>query len=571
MKSTSNITAQFKKKYTLQNFIQQSSVRRQFHQILMCGVITGAALSSLDLHAATLIFESSRVAVTEPSSGSTFVSLRPVLTFGAYSENNADNIYIWDWVETTSSSCTVSGVIVPLQSNTTATYDEDYREADGIEFSLTTAPYFTEDESVRFDDVSQEILVEIMADEGVDEEGEEHIEFEFSDISISCGEGFAALTSESYGSTIVSITPESTPQPQGPQPIPQKQKSLSSQLNSIRSISLQTANTRNRSIAKEVNRARKSGGFHSNLQVRVNGEALPNSIVPGVGAGDTFESFGRWGFFVSGSIDIGKQKEEGSVSMDYDSSLLIAGIDYRATDNIVLGSAISYTVADSGSKAIAETDFNSSTLSLFASYYIQDAFYVDGIVSFGVNDYDLNRKIETDTSHFDSAAASTSGDETSLSLGAGYNLHDQNVNLRVFSLVNYIDANIDGYNETVVGSSSAAIVNDIDLQSLTTDLGLEASWNISADFGVYTPLVSVAWVHQFADNAVDINGEFIGGLDEGEFYFHAPDRDNDYVNAQIGISSVFKNGFNAYFTYDTDLGRKDLSSNHYTIGARWEF
>src|SRR5690606_32625704 len=137
----------------------------------------------------------------------------------------------------------------------------------------------------------------------------------------------------------------------------------------------------------------------------------------------------------------------------------------------------------------------------------------------------------------DISAAKTDGDELSTSLGAGYNLHHKNVNARLFTFINYVDANIDGYAETVSGDSSAAVVDGMDLQSLIANLGVELSWNINTGIGVFTPMLSIAHEHQYADDSVYVTGRFVGGLDEGEFAYTAPDRDDNYVNAQVGLNA----------------------------------
>lgn len=566
----------FTKNTLLRTLVSQAmptSHNIQLKRMLAGSIVTAAALTSSELYAANLTFVAKTINVDEPDSGSRTVSVRPLLSFNP----NASG---WDNL----TSCTITGEIEIYQrteGSSIATPGVDYNQISSSSFSLTTQPYVvndgTDEDSIRFDDVSQEILFDIL-DDGDETETREIIDFRISSYGMTCAEddryrdlNGGSETNQPYGSIIINDPlDQAPPPPKGPQPIPVRQKSLSSQLNSIRSLTLQTANTRNRSIAKEVNRARQSAGFNSkNLQVKIDGKALPRAVVPGAGAGDSFADFGRWGFFVSGSIDIGKQKGADSPTVDYDSSLLVTGIDYRVTNNIVMGSALSYTILDSGSKT--ETNFNRSSLSLFGSYYSEDTFYVDAIFTVGSSDYDLSREIETDSGSPDSASANTGGGESSASLGAGYNFHDQNANLRVFTFVNYIDVDIDAYNETVIGSSSAANVNGIDLQSLTADIGLEASWNINCNSGVYIPLISVAWEHQFADDAVDIHGNFVGGSDDGAFNFHGEARDNDYLNAQIGVSGVFKNGFSAYLSYDSYLGRKDLSSNHYSLGARWQF
>ena len=538
----------------------------KLNKLVSSGLIAGSALVGAELHAATLTIDTSQITVDEPNSGSRVVAV----TLRANFDDNDP-----DWNNLT--TCTISGTLgtsIPAEAG--ATPGIDFNQV-GTSFSMTTQPYNVGDGAVQIDELTEEILFEIL-DDGDENETTEALGFTITSYGVTCGEDStrSISISRSYGSIIINdpfdIKQPDTPQNQADRAIPVRQKSLSSQIESIRNLTLHSANTQNRSISKEINRARQSTGLSTeNLQVSVKGQNVTQALQLGAGAGDALEDFGRWGFFISGSIDLGKEENGSGIESDFESTLLIVGADYRVTDNIVLGTAIGQTIVKADQDQLTETDFNRSSLALFGSFYSEDRFYVDGIITFGFSDYDLNRSITIDETITDSATANTDGDEITGSLGAGYNFHKRNTNLRIFSFINYVDANVDGYQETVYGTSSAANVNNIDLQSLTSDVGVEFSWNINSDMGVFSPMMSLAWEHQYSDDAVDINGRFIGGEDEGGFNYHGMDRDDDYLNAQLGVNGVFKNGLAASLTYDTYLERSDLSSDHISFNVRWQF
>ena len=193
------------------------------------------------------------------------------------------------------------------------------------------------------------------------------------------------------------------------------------------------------------------------------------------------------------------------------------------------------------------------------------------MLTYGTSAYDIDRRITREAGGTDMSTANTDGDELSASLGAGYNVHRNNLNARFFTFINYVDANIDGYAETVNGDSSAAVIDGMDLQSLIANIGLEVSWNINSQMGVFTPSLSIAQEHQYADDSVYVTGNFVGGLDEGRFTYTAPERDDNYMNAQLGLNAVLKNGVSAFVSYDTFIDRKDFASSQLSVGARWEF
>lgn len=473
-------------------------------------------------------------------------------------------------------ACTITGTARIDTYNPTQGTDRFIPSATpGVDFNLVQAQFSVRiqaregnnESHIVFDEASPEILFEIFADEEV--EGREIVAVTVGSYGVTCDDGASReIHLGVYGGFIIS-------DPSGTQSlgaIPIRQKSLATQLNSLRTLSLHNSLTRDRSIAKEIDRARQnSSGFRSdNLQVRLQGQSLPVANLLGGAAGDP-EHFGRWGAFVTGSVDLGKQEKNSALESDFQTNMIIAGVDYKASDNVVLGAAITHSDTNAGDDRTANTDFRRYSVSLFGSLYSRDRFYVDGMLTYGTSAYDLNRRIATETSGTDFSRADTDGNELSGSLGAGYNWHHKNVNARFFTFINYIDANIDGYAENVTGNSSAAVVDGMDLQSLIGNIGMELSWNINTGIGVFTPMVSIAHEHQYADDSVYVTGRFVGGLDAGEFAFNAPDRDDNYLTAQLGVNAVLKNGVSAFVSYDSFVDRKDFASGQLSVGARWEF
>lgn len=425
----------------------------------------------------------------------------------------------------------------------------------------------------EYSEVNTEILFEILADDEI--ESPELVDFSNESYEITCETGDASLirvggTHGIYGAHFV-INDASTPQLRSTA-IPTRQKSLSAQLNSLRALSLHNSITRDRSIAKEIDRARKNNSkFRAdNLQVRLQDQSLPVGTLLGGGAGDSAE-FGRWGAFVTGNVDFGKQEKNSALESDFQTNMLIAGVDYKVSNNVVLGAALTHSDTNAGDDKTANTDFRRYSLSLFGSLYSRDKFYLDGMITYGTSAYDLDRRIVRDAGGYDTSSAKTDGDELSASLGAGYNLQHNNINARLFTFINYVDTNIDGYSENVSGNSSAAVVDGMDLQSLIANIGVELSWNINTGVGVFTPMLSIAHEHQYADDSVYVTGRFVGGLDEGKFAYTAPNRDDNYLTAQIGVNAVLPNGISGFISYDTFVDRKDFGSGQLSVGVRWEF
>lgn len=532
-----------------------------YRSLLASTLVSGLALSS-----SGSLAQEATPQINEPRSGTQSyalqVEVRPYLPTG---------------VDTTDlPACTVYGVVTTstweprpgTDDVPSATIGQDFVISQN-EYSVQVQPRRDESGEIIFDSVYTEILFDVLADDEI--EARESVSVRSSSYGMVCDGGVSPPYGLSgvYGSFLIN-DPSATQSRANA--IPTRQKSLSAQLNSLRTLSLHNSIARDRSIAKEIDRARQnSAGIRTdNLQVQLQGQTLAAGNLLGGAAGDA-ENFGRWGAFVTGNVDLGKQEKNSAIESDFQTNMLIAGVDYKVSDGVVLGAAITHSDTDAGDDETANTDFRRYSLSLFGSIYSGDRFYLDGMLTYGTSAYDLDRRIALDGGGADVSSADTDGDELSTSIGAGYNWHRNNVNARLFTFINYIDANIDGYAESVAGNSSAAVVDGMDLQSLIANLGAELSWNINTSAGVFTPMLSIAQERQYADDSVYVTGRFVGGLDEGNFAFSAPDRDDNYLNAQLGLNAVLKNGVSTFVSYDTFIDRKDFASGQFSVGARWEF
>lgn len=548
---------------TSRSAVTQTTLPHQPRRLLAATAFSGLAFATASVSAqqTTTYYQ-----VDEPTSGHRSYSLPVRVALDVH------DISFPPVASTASPTCTVTGKVDISLTNPTNEWDQFIPLATpGADFNLVQADFSVRlqanQEYTDFEDGSAEILFEIFADDEL--EGQEVVSVTAGTYDVVCDDNVSReFLLGVYGGFI--INDSSVTQPLGA--IPTRQKSLATQLNSLRTLSLHNSLTRDRSIAKEIDRARQnnSGVRTDNLQVRLQGEAMPVRGLLGGAAGDS-ASFGRWGAFVTGNVDLGKQEKNSALESDFHTNMLIAGVDYKVSDNIVVGAALTHSDTDAGDNDTANTDFRRYSLSLFGSLYSRDRFYIDGMLTYGTSAYDLDRRIALETGGADVSTADTDGDELSASLGAGYNWHHNNINARLFTFINYIDANIDGYAETVSGSSSAAVVDGMDLQSLIANVGVELSWNINSQLGVFTPMLSIAHEHQYADDSVYVTGRFVGGLDAGEFAFNASDRDDNYLTAQLGVNAVLKNGISAFVSYDSFIDRKDFSSGQLSVGARWEF
>jgi outer membrane autotransporter protein len=126
-----------------------------------------------------------------------------------------------------------------------------------------------------------------------------------------------------------------------------------------------------------------------------------SSIARGGAAGDsnaTDDLFPDkpFGVFVQGKLDFGSQASNPeSPGFNLDSRAITVDSDYRFTDKLVAGAAIEYNyVHTSFNNGGGSMQTNSIIGALYSSYYLPQDFYVDGLATFGNNNYALTRTFQ---------------------------------------------------------------------------------------------------------------------------------------------------------------------------------
>ncbi|HEY6528139.1 MAG TPA: autotransporter outer membrane beta-barrel domain-containing protein [Cellvibrionaceae bacterium] len=344
------------------------------------------------------------------------------------------------------------------------------------------------------------------------------------------------------------------------------------ELESITVLTMSGAQARNKTLSKQIDFARQKSAQPNRVSLKLDGAAIP---VVGGSAGDEFSP---WGFFVSGDFERGDRELPTTNSFDFTTNTVMAGVDYRLNNHWILGGAISGSQAKADQNGRPdETKLSQSALSIFGSFYA-DSFYVDALATYGNNNYDMVRSVAdgaagpSDPVVIKSLAnADTSGGETSLGLGAGYQFDFKTMQLKLFTRLDYIDVAVDSYSEFSGDDTMlVARINDFSIKSFTSNLGVAYTWIINTDFGVISPELGVDYEHQFKGDGFNVDGQFIGG-EAGEFSISTYDKDPNYFNGNLALNAVFTQGVSAYVSYTGQFGRDKWSSNHYALGGRIEF
>ena len=291
-------------------------------------------------------------------------------------------------------------------------------------------------------------------------------------------------------------------------------------------------------------------------------------------------TFSRLGTFISGSLGTGEKDETSREDgFDFNTAGVTVGVDYRFLEELVVGTAFSYSHFDgdfhkSSVNAGGGSDSDGYVFSIYGTYYLQD-FYLEGIGSVGWNDHDSKRKIVIPSNTAEPSTRRTAKGETdstqySLSLGTGYAAHVGSVDFGPFARLTYFKLDIDGFEESGAGGLNLEVEGQ-DITSLISALGLQASKKFSWKWGVWYPQIRGEWDHEFKNDAKTTTTKYVNDPFNNPLFIRNEAPDRNFFRVGATLANVSAGGTQVYLDYETFLGLRNISNHIVTLGARMEF
>lgn len=315
----------------------------------------------------------------------------------------------------------------------------------------------------------------------------------------------------------------------------------------------------------------------------------------GVSAGQDDEGMDFGGFSllfnVRGEVfDRDREESDNEIGYDGDAVGLEAGFDYRIGERLILGALLGYQHSDStfdrgesGANFTPQADQGGAesdtySLTLFGAYSLTDNWYIDGSVSAGITDYEFERRpvflevTRTVPQTNVRTKGDTDGTEWSASIGGGYDFYRDAWSFGPYARLNLVRTDIDGYTEDDLNNSGLAMrVDDNDATSLTSVLGVQASYAVSTDFGVVLPQVRAEYEHEFRNDAQTVNTVFVNDAGGTSFGVRGDSPDRNYFNLGASLLFVLPNGVMPFVDVEALLGYEDLERYRLTGGLRLEW
>ncbi|MDO8861021.1 autotransporter outer membrane beta-barrel domain-containing protein [Haliea sp. E1-2-M8] len=392
--------------------------------------------------------------------------------------------------------------------------------------------------------------------------------------------------------------------------------SLSDTYNAIRQFSGEEASSQSRLATESSNRQfvnlgarmdairRGARSSISPVAFNVHGvdltEAVAGNTPPlagGTGAGDARDADTGWAWFSNGAIGWGDRDEtDNEGGYDFDSWGVTLGADYAFDSGLALGLALGYSSYEVDLDRTAGSNFANSSaggkiesegysLSGFFVYGMEKT-YVNGILSYGQNDFDMARRVQLTAAPGASGTAqglvldrrfdaSTDSTQLGAQTTAGYVFGSGATTADMYLGFDYLDIDIDGYQEREDGTDGGLALRygSQDVQSVQSIAGMMVRHASSTGFGVLLPYAGVEWRHEFDNESQALDYSYAFAVPGSSVQFQSPtdDPDEDFFELTVGVSAQFANNLFAFVQYNSTAGLSRTSANLVTFGLRGVF
>jgi outer membrane autotransporter protein len=275
--------------------------------------------------------------------------------------------------------------------------------------------------------------------------------------------------------------------------------------------------------------------------------------------------FGQWN-----TLD-GDENAPGGDETQYG---IIFGGDYAFDENWFLGIAGGYFNSDGefddwGGRQGTDYDYDGLQLAAYGGYD-NSTYYLRGVLSYGNYEGESNRMIAWPGS----SPIDPSGDPSSNTFAfygeTGYRFDIGAGNITPFAGLNLATATLESFTEDDPENTGAALeIHDSDANSIASVLGVRFDADMAMGSGIFTPTVSVAWMHEFGDTP-EVDMSFASAPSGADFTVVASEVARDSILIDAGAKFTLGDSVDFGVYYNGQFN-EDYSSNAITARLGYKF
>ena len=347
------------------------------------------------------------------------------------------------------------------------------------------------------------------------------------------------------------------------------------ELTSIYQIAISQSKIQTANLQRRLEDVRSGSNGFSSAGLAMNGGAPPQS--------GTFEMAGptgsdgkegkaiftptpenRWGVFVTGTGDWASVGDTGnSHGYDLTNAGFTLGVDYKVTDNFVIGLATGYDHSTADLTSNGRVIVDGGKLALYSSYFTGKGFYADVAVQGGYNGYDTHRSALDG-----SAIGSADGGELNVLFGTGYDWKVGGLTFGPTGNFDYTYVGLDSFGER--GSLAPLDFSSQHQESIRSTFGAKISYDWKLAGMLIKPELRAGWQHEYGDATLGIDSSFADGAGPS-FLTHGPSTGRDSLLLSAGFAVQLSERVSTYVYYDGELARTNYQANSVSGGFRFDF
>lgn len=249
---------------------------------------------------------------------------------------------------------------------------------------------------------------------------------------------------------------------------------------------------------------------------------------------------------------------------DLSSGGFTIGADGRLNENVIVGGGFNYLTTSADTANGGSVDVDTVSAQIYATWFDTSGLHFEGMLGGAINSYDTKRQAVGDV-----ASGSTDGLGFTALVGGGYNWEKGPWQFGPSVALQYMNASIKEFTET--GSLSPLRIDSQSEDAAHSQLGFRLRYRhqLADSWTFITPEVSLAWRHDFLDNAISLDSQFASG--SGSFTVTGPELGSESVVIGLGCSVQWKPELNTYLNYTIQRGRSGYDSEYLNLGLRYSF